>query len=304
MPRPVRTGFTLFQLLLVLALLAILFALFLPAVLRVRAVAARTASANNLKQMGLAVHNYAAVYNDKLPPGCDENNFSASAYILPFIEQDNVFKTIDFKKPCDDKANAAPRGTVIKTFLSPLDPQMGVEGGVGATNYLWCAGSLHALDNNNGMFARPGKYTIANIPDGSSNTIMAGETLKGNGNAKMTTVQRQHLDLDKAALKGLKDETGAGDWKDGKNVAANRCAAWIDGRFLQGTFTGTRKVNDERPDVNCAGEGGLSALRTTEAGSQIVLGDGSVRFITQTISQETLKLLSDGADGQVIPNDF
>jgi type II secretory pathway pseudopilin PulG len=298
-----RPGFTLFQLLLVLALLAILFALFLPAVLRVRAAAARLTSSNNLHQIAIGVHNYFNA-NNKLPPGCDANNFSAAAYLLPYIEQDNLFKQIDFTKACDDKANAAVRGTVIKTFLSPLDPQMGVEAGVGATNYLFCAGSQYALDGNNGAFARPAKYGLATIPDGTSNTIMAGETLKGNGNVKISTVQRQHVDLDKAALKGLKDDSGAGDWKDGKNVAANRCASWIDGRFLQGTFTGTRKVNDERPDVNCAGLGGLSGLRGVEPQVLFARADGSVASIRQTTKLEIVQWLSSCDDGQVIPADF
>jgi hypothetical protein len=301
---PRRPGLTLFQLLLILAMLAFLFALFLPLILRTRIAAGRLASSNNLKQIGLAVHNYASTYANRLPPGCDDNNFSAAAHLLPYVEQDNVFKQIDFKKPCDDKANSAIRAVVIKTFLDPRDPQMGVEPNVGATNYLFCAGSEAALDKNNGMFARPAKYTIATIPDGTSNTMMAGETLKGNGNTRMTTVHRQHLLLGKDALATLKDDTGLDDWKAGQNIAADRCAAWIDGRFLQGTFTGTRKVNDERPDVNCAGFGGLSGLRGPEPLALILLGDGSVRTINQTISIETLKNLASCDDGNVLGADF
>jgi hypothetical protein len=304
MSRSVRRGVTLFQVLLVLALLGILFALLLPAVLRVRAAAARLTSANNLKQIGIAVHNYASSYQDKLPPGCDPNNFSAFAQLLPFVEQEHVFRMIDFMKPCDDKANKAAAAVVIKVFLDPRDAQMGVVPGLGATNYLFCAGSEPALDGNNGMFARPGKYKIANVPDGLSNTIMAGEILKGNGKTDMTTVERQHVLLGKDALKNLKDDTGAADWKAGKNIAADRGASWIDGRFLQGTFTGTRRINDERPDVNCGGFGGLSALRGTERGVQVVLGDGSVRFVNQTVSMETWKNACSCDDGNVLGNDF
>src|SRR5262249_60582857 len=100
-----RPGVTLFQLLLVLALLALLFAFFLPAILRARAEAQRQAKLNNIKQIALALHNYNDAYGN-LPPGNDALNFSVAARILPFIEQDNVFKQIDFAKPIDAEANA------------------------------------------------------------------------------------------------------------------------------------------------------------------------------------------------------
>src|SRR5262249_26973664 len=144
-------GFTLFQLLVIIAALGLLFALLLPALLKVRAAAARAQSTNNLKQLALACHNYHDV-NGKLPPGNDANNFSTSAYLLPYIEQDNVFKLIDFKKPSTDPANAPMRAVLIKTFLNPRDPQMTVVEGSGATNYLFCAGSKPALKDNDGVF--------------------------------------------------------------------------------------------------------------------------------------------------------
>src|SRR6266851_10113304 len=116
-----RPGFTLFQLLIVLALLAILVGLLLPAVQKVRMAAARIQSQNNLKQIGLALHNYYDV-NGKMPPGIDNNNFSVATHLLPYIEQDNLYKTIDLKKSVDDKANAEARKAIIKVFLNPLDP--------------------------------------------------------------------------------------------------------------------------------------------------------------------------------------
>src|SRR5579872_6780626 len=120
-----RAGFTLFQLLTLLALLALAFAMFLPAVAKVRMAAARSQASNNIKQMTLSLHNYNDTYGN-LPPGVDDNHFSASAKLLPFIEQNNVYKLIDFKKAIDDKENALARGVIIKTFLSPRDPIMQV----------------------------------------------------------------------------------------------------------------------------------------------------------------------------------
>src|SRR5260370_19377796 len=110
-----RSAFTLFQLLTILAVLALGFALFLPALARVRAAAARIQSSNNLKQIGLASLNYYDA-NRVFPPGCDANNFSTATYLLPYIEQANLYKTIDLKKSIDDKANANARKAVVKVF--------------------------------------------------------------------------------------------------------------------------------------------------------------------------------------------
>jgi hypothetical protein len=78
----------------------------------------------------------------------------------------------------------------------------------------------------------------------------------------------------------------------------------MDGRFLQGTFTGTRTLNDEKPDVNCAGFGGLSGLRGAEDTANLLMGDGSVRSVSSKVKLEVWKLLADKADGQPLPADF
>src|SRR5262249_14568146 len=135
-----RSAFSLFELLVVVALLAVLAGLFLPALFKVRAAAQRTQSQNNLKQIGLACHNYHDA-NAAVPTVCDANHFSAAAVLLPYIEQDNLYKLIDFKKDVADKDNATVRATIVKVFLSPLDPQMSVNNEFGATNYLFNAGS-------------------------------------------------------------------------------------------------------------------------------------------------------------------
>src|SRR5207248_2571069 len=94
-PSPRRRAFTLYELLTALALLSLLLGLMLPAVGKAKLSAARAQSANNLKQLALAAHNYYSATN-VLPPGCDKNNFSAAAYLLPYIEQDAVYRGIDF----------------------------------------------------------------------------------------------------------------------------------------------------------------------------------------------------------------
>src|SRR5690349_1005332 len=177
-----RPAFTLFQLLIVLALLAILLGLLLPALVKVRGAAARNQSLNNLKQLVLGLHNYHATFA-AMPPGIDDNNFSTASKLLPFIEQNNLFNRIDFKKSIDDKANANARQARIKVFLSPQDPIQSVKNEWGATNYLF----------NDRVFFLNSKLKFTDINDGTSNTIAIGETLKGDGGTKATDVKRQYV---------------------------------------------------------------------------------------------------------------
>ncbi|HEV3446980.1 MAG TPA: DUF1559 domain-containing protein, partial [Gemmataceae bacterium] len=136
-PRP---AFTLIQLLVIIAILAILFGMLFPAIMKVREAAGRMNSQNNLRQIGIACHNYHDT-NGRFPSGNDSNNFSAAAYLLPYLEQDNTFKAIDFSKPVTDEANANVRKMQLRVFLSSRDPQQTVKEELGATNYLFCAGS-------------------------------------------------------------------------------------------------------------------------------------------------------------------
>ena len=296
-----RSGLSMIELLVILAILGFLLALLLPAVQKVRQAAARVQSQNNLKQMGLACHSYHDAFK-LLPPGNNKGNYSAAAHLLPFIEQNNLYQQINFNVAMDDKANAAVRQTHIAIFESPLDPQKQVNGQWGPTNYLFNAGSKPPLTDNDGVFYQDSKIRFTDIVDGTSNTLMIGETLKGDGGDKAVDVHRQHVLLGKDALKGLKQESGVAEWKDGKHIAGDRCASWMDGRFLQGTFTGTRVLNDSRPDVNCGGAGGLSGLRSLDKGANVAFCDGSVRYLGGNISLETWHLLTARNDGLVLPD--
>jgi type II secretory pathway pseudopilin PulG len=304
MIRYIRRAFSIFELLVIIAIIAILLGLLLPAVAKVRAAAARTQSINNLKQIGLAVHNYASAYQNKLTPNDHPNHFSAFAHLLPFLEQEAVYKSLDISEPVDDKANAAVRKMVLRVFISPRDPLPKDNLAFGPTNYMLCAGSLPDVGKNNGLFWPGNKFNIGNVPDGLSNTIFTVETLRGDGKVKETNVARQHVDLKAAALKGINDDTGVQDFADGKNIAADRGASWMDGRFLQATFTMTRVVNDDKPDVNCGGAGGLSGPRGLEQGVVAGIGDGSVRLISASISMETLRNAASAADGNPLGADW
>jgi type II secretory pathway pseudopilin PulG len=295
MPARSRSAFTLFQLLVVIALLVLGFTLSLPALARALAEAKKAEQLNNLKQLCLALHSHAAANRFALPASVDDNNFSAASRLLPYLENGEVYKKINYTKPITDDANAEARKTEVAVFLSPRDPVKRVRDDSGATNYLF----------NDLLFAREPKYNISNIPDGSSTTIAIGETLKGDGSDKAEDVRRQYVLLKKDALKGVTPDTGASYWKENDKIAGDRCASWMDGRFLQGTFNGKLKPNDERPDANCGGEGGVSTLRSLNDQIAVGLADGSTRFIdAKKISFTTWTYAIDPADGNVLGPDW
>jgi len=230
-----------------------------------------------------------------LPPGVDDNNFSAVTRLLPFIEQQNVFQQIDFKKSIDDDANAQWRKTRIKTLESPQDPIQTVKNEWGPTNYLF----------NDLVFYLNSKLKYpASITDGTSNTVAIGETLKGDGKKQAVDVHRQYVLLKKEDLKNTGPDTGVKYWKDGKNIAGDRCASWMDGRFLQGMFNGKLLPNDERPDVSCGGVSGVSALRSYRDIVQVGLLDGSVRSVTNGVTHNTWKAAMTPSGGEVLGADW
>jgi type II secretory pathway pseudopilin PulG len=299
-PRP---GFGLFQLLVVIAIIALLIGMLLPAVQKVRQSAARMQSSNNLKQLAIGVHNYAATYCAKLPPGIDDKNYSALFHILPYLEQDNLYKSIDKTLDSDDKANAKFRTTIVKTFLSPLDA-VNEANPAGGTNYFAMAGSKMSVRENDGLFCGDNKFNIGNIPDGTSNTVLFVEMLRGDGGKKAVTVQRQHVRLKAAALGTLKVGDGVKDFENDKNVAADRGSAWIDGRFLRAMTNGTRGMLDPKPDVDCGGEGGLAGVRMAGQVALIALGDGSVRGISPALTLATWQNACNASDGNVLGSDW
>src|SRR5437588_7034790 len=140
-----RYAFTLIELLVVIAILAVLIALLLPAVQKVRESANRMQCLNNLKQMGLALHNYHDSYRSfpagfvstlidpswRLAGNCNAfppergPGWSFFALMLPYVEQENLYRSIRFDLPITDPANATPRRTSVKTYLCPSDAATG-----------------------------------------------------------------------------------------------------------------------------------------------------------------------------------
>ncbi|MFO0803563.1 MAG: DUF1559 domain-containing protein [Gemmataceae bacterium] len=141
----------------------------LPAIQKVRAGAARSQSMNNLKQIGLAIHNYESA-NGHLPADIVDKNgkpiLSWRVAILPYIEQDNLYRRMKLNEPWDSEHNAVFSKVLIKTYLSPNATETTDKNGYGLTNYLAASGKGAAFE--------PGKkLKFTDFTDGLSNTILA-----------------------------------------------------------------------------------------------------------------------------------
>lgn len=297
-----RHGFTLIELLVVIAILGVLIGLLMPAVQKVREAANRISCSNNLKQIGIALHNYHDTLGS-LPSGyvCVPQSDPAytapgwgwAALLLPFLEQDNLARQIDFSLPVEHPAHAGVRTLPLKLYTCPADPRAGLftvldaNGGpladAASNSYAACFGALVEIaeepDRGNGLFFRNSRVRLTDITDGTSNTIAVGERYAG---FTMTPWA--------GAVTGGTSRITPG--------APTFSTAVEEAPTLPLAHTGSHTLNDPYADPD--------DFFTPHTGVAVFLfADGSVRPLMRGVALPVLQALSTRNGGEVIdPNSF
>jgi prepilin-type N-terminal cleavage/methylation domain-containing protein/prepilin-type processing-associated H-X9-DG protein len=362
----IRRGFTLIELLVVIAIIAVLIALLLPAVQSARETARRMQCVNNLKQLGLALHNYHQTH-DVFPMAASMNQYnsgksgsfwyqasqswSAHSALLPMLGEVPIYNSINFDMGIDEGSsfsicwmtNSTGASNAIKTFWCPSDPNAGIStyaspvAGRDMTNYYVCLGTSTnattsvpltpslASNANSGMFYYQTSYSIKNITDGTSNTVAMGEgaldpDVKAAKNRFVGVVNVSGIPTDAflpdassnptLTQQGISACTAAWNGTGPGSFNIQRGAMWAHGGFAQTMFNTVVTPNSSLAAWSYCDFYGASAYGNYanassyhSGGVNTLMGDGSVKFIKDTINQTTWWALGTRNGGEVISAD-
>jgi prepilin-type N-terminal cleavage/methylation domain-containing protein/prepilin-type processing-associated H-X9-DG protein len=324
-----NSGFTLIELLVVIAIIGVLIALLLPAVQSAREAARRAQCTNNMKQIGLAVHNYLDVHGI-LPIGrgtraarpydlTSRYNYSGFAMVLPFMEQQPLHAAINFDLTITiQEGNSTVMATAVSSLLCPSDGEATPANWAG-NNYRFSEGSniLYSygptdtgavnttMPKPNGPFFPERSYRLADIRDGTSNTIMASEKLLGDYNQGIPTIRRD-IYVSETWPTGLNEAFQNCEAVDNSSIPTNGesnvGAPWLDG-FLHTSIFKVVSTPNKKSCYMFPARLIMSASSDHPGGVNVALCDGSVRFIKDTISRETWWAIGSMNGGEVVSAD-
>ncbi len=333
-----RSAFTLIELLVVIAIIAILVALLLPAVQQAREAARRSSCKNNLKQIGLALHNYHDTHN-VFPPGNVIRGHGPSlwVFLLPGVEMGNVYDRLDFNPGSAfwfggaGSVNNSPaiNGTKVPVFACPSNPMPEFRSHTVPTpntvtnvfqgSYVAIRGANdHSSTDHNaqrgpvsrgGIFFHNSAGRMRDITDGTSNTIVIGEQSNYTTSGADT---RYDVRTYNGPWMGQSVDTN--DVSGNNTYSSNNTTPSGDGNhhrcFNLTTIHHNVPINSRTVAVATAGTPSTAGstreqcntplLSAHKGGVQVLLGDGSVRFLSENLDMQTLRNLANKDDGNVL----
>ena len=279
-------GFTIVELLVVVVMIGMLLLLLMPAVQMAREVARRAQCRTHLMQLNTGVLAYEHAHR-VLPPGVvnadgpiknepDGYHVSWFVQVLPFVDRENVYRTFDFREGVYAAANSTARAATISLFFCPTEQLTPKGGGGVSTNYAACHNDLETpiAADNHGVFFLNSSLRSDEIEDGAAHTIFLGEKLR---------------------------ETGDLGWASGTAATLRNMGATINAReaMAKRANAGSGGATDS-PTARTA-VGSFSSMHP--GGANFALGDGSVRFISESADLTVLQRLANRHDGSLVVGD-
>ncbi len=329
---PARTAFTLIELLVVLGIISILASLLIPAVHSAREAARKASCSGNLKQLGLGLHNYHSVnstfpinLNPRLPAmtpgGFDSRSFSALTRLLPYLDQEALFNSINYDvEPLTTSfnhyihpANATAIKTSVSLFLCPTDGRS--RSTPGGCSYRGSYGvgpsvgpTIETRDSGNGFYTYPATLTAAAFTDGLSHTSAYSERLLGTGDGSEIDFRRDMGDLTFAPMAVERDADYALAWAQVVAVrefpsSRNAGFSWFFGDFACSSYCHAQEPNGRVPDaMEIMGRywGVVTARSEHSNGVNVMFADGSVRFLQGSVQRSVWRALGTRNGGEIV----